>query len=260
MSSNPLADCYLAAQERLVSSLYAAQEASKACSVQARTTQFLFAYDAFFAEALEHRQLFPYAALAAPMVTGLSAQFADLGSSPYIVDSLFSGAFSRLQQHNRRFHRLHRLAERHIHLEVIPTPALDGRQVFLSSGKVIIPTEIPEEIGYHAYSLFYSSSPKPSPISEEKLPGEASPIAFGMDGAGDAFFRKLFLLDVEQLTEMPCFTLEDALDRHTRSSEICTIAFAQNAEYFPLAETALPIVVEKYLQALCPVAENQPAE
>ena len=256
MSSNPLADCYLAAQERLASSLHAAQEASrKACSVIERTTQLFRVYDAFFAEALEHRQFFPYAALAEPMVTGLSAQFADLGSSPYIVDSLFSGAFSRLQRHTRNFTRLRKIAERHIHLEVIPLPALDGRKVFLPSTKVIVPAKIPGEIGYHAYALFYSVP------CQEPLPDDAAPeIPLPTPGEDLAKMSRLVSspVDIEQLTETPCFTLEDALDRYTRSSELCTVAFAQNAEYFPLAETALPIVVEKYLEAVRLTSEKSP--
>ena len=254
MSSNPLADCYLAAQERLASSLHAAQEASrKACSVIERTTQLLRAYDAFFAEALEHRQLFPYAAFAEPMVTGLSAQFADLDSSPYIMDSLLSGAFSRLQHHTRRFHRLHRLAERHIQLEAIPTPALDGRKVFLPSTKVIVPAQIPGDIGYHAYALFYSV-PRQEPLPDEAAPeGQPQTIEEEMEKMSRLVSSPV---DIEQLTQTPCFTVEDALDRYTCSSELCTVAFAQNAELFPLAETALPIVVEKYRKAVASPAEK----
>ncbi|MDP3640037.1 MAG: hypothetical protein Q8R53_02425 [Nanoarchaeota archaeon] len=224
-------------------------------------------YHNYFEEALHRRQLLPYTedmniALAAfgNKERALQEMYSSVSYSCKMrtissLDNFFETSQARLTSQKKRFHRLHGLAERHIQLEVIPTPALDGRKVLLPSTKVIVPAEIHGDLGYHVYALFYSF-PRKEPLPDEASP-ESQPPTTGEKMA--KMSRRAYPpVDIEQLTDTPCFSLEDALDRYTHPQDVCTIAFAQNAEHFPLAETALPIVVEKYLAAVHPASEKSP--
>lgn len=243
MFSNPLRDCYLAAQEQLAERLRAAQ--AKSSSPQETAYHLLAVYDHACTEALKHRQLHPYASVAKAFLQALQKAL-----SPHIGDSPVSAAdvflfppLSRLERHVQRFARLQHLASRHIQLQPIPTSALDGRTVFLPAAKVIIPTAIPGGVGYAAYALFFPN-PEQKPVSVQPPEKIAGAVNFA------EVVQTYLSSDIEQLTETPCFSLDDALDRYTNPHECCTIAFAQNAEYFPLVETALPIVIEKYERVL----------
>lgn len=117
------------------------------------------------------------------------------------------------------FQQMRKCIVRHIELEILPNPILDGERTALNQGIAIIPTRIYSNPGFYLFDFvtFY----------DEKLK-RYSPLKFRLaDYSGSA-------------------TLEEALGKEQVKHRLGTIAVARNTEIYPLWETAIPIVREKY--------------
>lgn len=110
---------------------------------------------------------------------------------------------------------------KHIQLEVMPNDDLDGERIYLSQGILIIPTIS----GYHVFDIsiqYHATS------SENNL-----------------------MFEFEQLTEQGLNSVEEAIKKYADPEIFLgTIAIAKNTETYPLNETVIPIIVEKYEEGL----------
>lgn len=102
----------------------------------------------------------------------------------------------------------------HVQLEIMPNEALDDERIYLANGYVVIPEGRPNTV----YPVF-RVRPINSKLEFKMLNGKLS-------------------------------SLDDAIRNHVDKTIIATLAIAKNTEFYPLMETALPIVKEKYENGL----------
>ncbi|MFH1210781.1 MAG: hypothetical protein V1645_02580 [archaeon] len=109
---------------------------------------------------------------------------------------------------------------KHIQLEVLPNELFDGERIYLSKGHVIIPSGL-NPTGYHVFGISAKA---------------------GKDGSS---------LDFDNLVNShPVSSVEEAIKKYVDPDVIASVAVAKNTEFYPLMETALPIVREKYEKGL----------
>ncbi len=102
----------------------------------------------------------------------------------------------------------------HITLEVRPHELFEGQKVYLGQGKVIIPVSKGSDVKYNVMSVFYSNERKQ--------------------------------LDFSIVNDKPLDSEADAISIYTDPKDLASLVIAKNTEKYPLRETAMPIVAERY--------------
>lgn len=116
------------------------------------------------------------------------------------------------QKFSQKFKMFHEAINNHIELAVLPFD-ITGEKLYLKQGRLIMPTTI-KTPGYHVFSINYE------------------------DEKGGILF--------EPITEYGLSSLEKALKDYVDPKMLGTVAIAKNTEQYPLEETALYILHEKY--------------
>jgi len=122
---------------------------------------------------------------------------------------------SKLEDNISLFEAMKYAISKHIKLEAEP---IEGEILYLAQGRLILPTKIITK-GYHVFS-----------ISSKQCAGCGSKE-----------------LSFNPLTKYGLSSVEEAKRRHTEKDELMTVVIARNTEHYPLFETVLPIIKEKYL-------------
>ncbi len=119
------------------------------------------------------------------------------------------------------FEHMKTAVSEHIQLEVLPNELFDGERVYLGQGRLIMPTTV-QTSGFHAFSFSYG---KHNNSGKEHL-------------------------HFEPLTRYGLSSLDEAIEKHVPKNMIGTVAIATNTEFYPLRETALPLIAKKYESGL----------
>ena len=103
----------------------------------------------------------------------------------------------------------------HIQLAALPNEDLDGERIYLARGMLIMPAG-KNPVGYFVFKIS---------ISENRH------------------------VELEQTSSYRIDSIDEAIEKCKSMNMVGTIAIAKNTEHYPIEETALPIIKEKYERA-----------
>jgi hypothetical protein len=130
----------------------------------------------------------------------------------------FQAAAESLEERAQRFVYMRDSISQHIQMEVLPNEILDGERTLLGQGYFVIPTTMRDR-GFFVFK--YSQNP---------CCKDTRAIAF------------------QPTSEYGAHSIEEAIAQHIPPNRIGSVIIARNTEDYPLSETVMPILFEKYTQ------------
>jgi hypothetical protein len=134
------------------------------------------------------------------------------------AQEFFQTAAQSLEERAQRFVYMRDSISQHIQMEVLPNEILDGERTLLGQGYFVIPTTMRDR-GFFVFK--YSQNP---------CCKDTRAIAF------------------QPTSEYGAHSIEEAIAQHIPSNRIGSVIIARNTEDYPLSETVMPILFEKYTQ------------
>ncbi len=133
-----------------------------------------------------------------------------------------------MEERAQRFVYMKESISRHIQMEVLPNEILDGERTLLGQGYFVFPTTMQDK-GFYVFRYSQNTCP---------------------------CCKNTRAIEFQPTSEYGSPSLEQAMAQHVPSNRIGSVIIASNTESYPLSETVMPILAEKYDQKVTEESYN----